>query len=228
MATVQVLITEVRRVIHDESATFRWSDAELIDYCNAGIRQTVTLVPEANSTETIHDTGSTLISRQALPSGGIKFLKASRNYADDGTTPQGVIRYAEKDALDTYAPGWEYDSAAKADGANFFDHYCHDPNEPKIFYLYPAPAAVNKMLAIVYSAVPTAHTAVGNTFGLDDEYINATVQYMTYRALTKEGRHTMPSAYQQGLWQNYLVALGLGRKMLLEVSPEAKVPPEEG
>jgi len=228
MATVQELITEVRRVIHDESATFRWSDAEEIDYCNAGIRQTIVLVPEANSVQTIHDTGASLVSRQVLPSGGIQFIKAARNYADDGTTPQGVIRHAEKDALDTYAPDWEYDSAAKADGANFFEHYCHDPKERKVFYLYPAPAAINKKLAIVYSMVPTAHTAVGNTFSLDDEYINAVVQYMTYRSLTKEGRHTMPTAYRQELWQNYLLALGLGNQAAKDASPEAVVPPEEG
>ncbi len=228
MPTVQTLITEVRRVIHDESATFRWSDAEEIDYCNAGIRQTIVLVPEANTVEIIHDTGATLISRQALPSGGIQFLKAARNYATNGTTPQGTIRYAEKDALDTYAPGWEYDATAKAAGDNFFEHYCHDPKERKIFYLYPAPAAANTKVAIVYSAVPTAHTLVGDTFALGDEYINAIVQYMTYRSLTKEGRHTLPSAYRQELWQNYLLALGLGNKAAKDASPEAVVPPEEG
>jgi hypothetical protein len=161
-----------------------------------------------------------------LPAGGIKFIKAARNYADDGTTPQGVIRYAEKDALDTYAPGWEYDSAAKADAANFFEHFCHDPKEPKVFYLYPAPAAANKKLAIVYSAVPTAHTVVGDTFGLDDEYINAVIQYMIYRALTKEARHTIPTQYRQELWSNYLTALGLQRQASKEVSPELTAPPE--
>jgi len=228
MATVQTLITEVRRIIHDSVATYRWADAELIDYCNAGIRQTVVLVPEANSVQSIHDSGAVLVSRQELPSGGIKFIKAARNYADDGTTPQGVIRHAEKDALDTYAPGWEYDATAKADGANFFEHYCHDPVEPKVFYLYPAPAAINKMLAIVYSAVPTAHTVVGDTFGLADEYINAVIQYMTYRALTKEARHTIPTQYRQELWDNYLTALGLQRRAIKEVSPEAVTPPEEG
>jgi hypothetical protein len=226
MATVQTLITEVRRTIHDSVATFRWTDVELIDYCNAAIRQTVAFLPEANTVQTIHDTGAVLASRQVLPSGGIKFIKAARNYADDGTTPQGVIRYAEKDALDTYTPGWEFDATAKADGANFFEHFCHDPREPKAFYLYPAPAVINKKLAISYSAVPTAHTAVGDTFALADEYINAAVQYITYRALTKESRHTLPTEYRQELWDNYLKALGLFRRSSAQVSPESNAPPE--
>lgn len=226
MATVQTLIDEVRKVIHDEVTTYRWSDDELIDYCNAGIRQTITFKPEANSVETIHDTGATLVSRQSLPTGGIKFMKAARNYADDGTTPQGVVRYAEKDALDTYIPDWEYDATAKADGANFFEHYCHDKREPGVFYLYPAPAAVNKKIAIVYSAVPTAHTLVGDTFALNDEYLNAAIQYMIYRALTKEARQTIPAAYRQELWTNYLVALGLQVRAEEKVSPENNAPPE--
>ena len=225
MATVQTLIDEVRETIHDAVATFRWADAELIDYCNAGIRQTVVLVPEANAVETIHDTGTPLVARQVLPSGGIKFIKAARNYADNGTTQQGPIRSAEKDALDTYEPDWEF-VTTKADGANYFDHYAHDPREPKVFYLYPAPAAVNKMLAIVFSAVPTAHTAVGDTFSLDDEYINAVIQYMVFRALTKESRDTMPVQFRQEMWSNYLTALGFHRQAMAAISPENNIPPE--
>ncbi len=226
MATVQTLITEVRRIIHDESATFRWADVEMIDYCNAGIRQTITLVPEANTVESVHDTGSLLVSRQALPAGGIKFIKASRNYADDGTTEQGVIRHAEKDALDTYDPDWEFDSATKADGSNFFEHFTHDPRERKVFYVYPCPAAANKMLGIVYSAIPTAHTAVGDTFSIDDEFLNPAIQYMVYRCLTKESRRTIPSSYRQELWNNYLTALGLEVQAVDRVSPENNAPPE--
>lgn len=225
MATVQTLITEVRETIHDTVATFRWADTELIDYCNAGIRQTVILVPEANSVETIHDTGSTLIARQELPSGGIKFIKAARNFAADGTTQQGVIRVVEKDALDTYEPAWEYVSI-KADGDNYFEHYAHDPREPKVFYLYPAPTASNKKLAIVYSAVPTAHTAVANTFSLADEYINAVILYMVYRSLSKESRDTMPVQFRQEMWSNYLGALGLQKQAMEAVGPESNAPPE--
>jgi len=126
MATVQTLIDEVREIIHDTVTTYRWADAELIDYCNAGIRQTVVLVPESNATQTI-ETISNNIARQAIPTGGIKFIKIARNYADDGTTPQGVVRYVEKDALDTFDPDWEYNTAIKTDGANFFEHFMHDP-----------------------------------------------------------------------------------------------------
>jgi hypothetical protein len=225
MATAQTVIDEVRAIIHDEAVTYRWSDAELIRYINAGARQTVTLVPEANTIETIEDTLTSRVARQAIPAGGIKFLKASRNYADDGTTPQGVIRYVEKDALDTFDPDWEY-VTTKADGANFFEHYCVDSRESTIYFLYPPPVADNKRLAVTYSAIPTAITVVGDTIPLADEYLNALIQYTVYRALTKESRDTLPSAFRQELWQNYLLTLGLQRKAEETVDPRQSRPPE--
>jgi hypothetical protein len=225
MSTVQDVYNEVRRVIHDESAPFRWSDSELLTYVNAAERQTVTFVPDANTIETIIDTLTSRVARQSLPAGGISFIKVSRNYADDGTTPQGVVRYVEKDALDTFEPTWEYVSA-KADGANYFEHYCHDSREGDVFYLFPAPAVDNKRVAIVYSAVPTALTDATVTLSLDDVYFNATVQYTIYRALTKESRETLPGAFRQELWQNYLVALGLQKQAEDEVTPANNRAPE--
>jgi hypothetical protein len=218
MATVQDIIDEVRPIIHDETVSYRWSDANLLDYVNAGIRQIVTLIPEANVTESV-ETISNNIARQTLPTGGIKFIKASRNYADNGTTPEGAIRYVEKDVLDTYDPDWEYDTTLKADGANFFENYAHDPREPKIYFLFPCQAAANKKVAIVYSMIPTALTVTTATYPLADEYLNAIIQYVIYRALTKESRDTIPDEYRQELWGNFLAALGLQRQASLSAGP---------
>lgn len=219
MPDVQSIITEVRRTIHDEAdLPYRWSDIELIDYVNAGHRSVVSLIPEANTIESVGDTLTSRVAKQSLPAGGIKFIKVARNYADDGTTPQGVVRYTEKDALDTFDPAWEYVST-KADGANYFEHFCHEDREPTVFYLYPVPVLDNKRFALVYSAVPTILTAVENDLPLADVYINALVQYTVYRALTKESRESLPDAFRSDLWQNYLVALGLKKEAEANVSP---------
>lgn len=227
MATVQQLFDEVRRIIHDTNvSTYRWTDAELIDYLNAATRQIVAFIPEANTVQEVV-TISNDIARQVLPAGGIKFIRAARNFADDGTTPQGVIRYVEKDVLDSYDPDWEYDTTIKADGANFFEHYCHDPREPTVYYLYPPQAAANKRVAVVYSKTPTTMAGVGDTFVLNDEYINGAIQYVIYRALTKESRDTLPSAFRQELWNNFLTALGLEQEARNSVStsdPENRPP----
>jgi len=227
-ATVQDVIDEVRFTIHDtDSGNFRWTDAELIDYVNAASRQIVTIVPEANVVETI-ETITNNIARQSLPAGGIKFLKAVRNVSEsNGTTQEGAIRYCEKDVLDSFDPDWEHDTTVKtlAASVNFFDHYLHDPRSPKVYFLYPA-ASSTAYAEIQYSAVPTALTAVGNTIPLADEYLEAYQGYVTFRALTKESRDTLPTQYRQELWNNFLLALGQKLQSERRVSPEQNIPPE--
>ena len=228
MATVQNVITGVRYTIHDEdAASYRWTDAELIDYVNAAGRAIVSIVPEANLVTTIGSITNT-IAKQALPSGGIKFVKVLNNVsAADGTTVEGAVRQVEKDVLDSYDPDWEYDTTIKtlARSADFFDHYCHDPRDKKAYYLYP-PASAQAYANVQYSAVPTAMTVVGDTIPLADEYLEAYNAYVTYRALTKESRDTMPSAFRQELWNNFLAALGQKLQSDARVSPEQNMPPE--
>lgn len=225
MATGQDLITEVRRVIHDEDATFRWADAELLDYLNAGQRAIVVLLPEANTVETIVDLATSRTARQLIPTGGIKFIKATANYGQGGTASQGTIRYAEKDVLDTYEPDWEYVSK-KVDGLNYFEHFCHDKREPKVYYLYPVPVVDNKRVGILYSQAPTELTALTEDVQLSDEYTESLVSYIIYRALTKESRDTMPAAFQKDLYNQFLTVLGLKRVVEERVSPSEVAAPE--
>jgi len=227
MATVQDVIDEVRYTIHDEVATYRWSDAELIDYVNAASRQIVSVVPEANLVTSIISITNN-IAKQALPAGGIKFVKVLNNVSPaDGTTIQGAVRQVEKDALDSYDPNWEYDTTIKtvAGAVDFFDHYCHDPRDKKAFYVYP-PGSTTVYANTQYSAIPTAMTVVGDTIPLDDEYLEAYYAYVTYRALTKESRDTLPAAYRQELWNNFLGALGQKLQADVRVSPESNAAPE--
>jgi hypothetical protein len=227
-ATVQDVIDEVRFTIHDETAsTYRWTDIELIDYVNAAGRQIVSLVPEANLVSAIL-TFTNTIAKQALPTGGIKFVKVLNNVSQaDATTIQGAVRAVEKDALDTYDPNWEYDTSLKVliGSTDFFDHYCHDPRDKKAFYLYP-PASGAAYALVQYSAIPTAVTVVGDTIPLDDEYLEAYYTYVTYRALTKESRDTLPTQYRQELYNNFLAALGQKLQGDERVSPEQNMPPE--
>lgn len=224
--TAQNVTEEVRRVIHDEIVTYRWSDDELIDYINAATRQIVSILPDANTIETI-ETMTASQARQVLPAGGIKFIKVARNYNDGGSQAEGPIRYVEKDALDTFDPDWEYDTTIKSAGtANFFEHYCHDPREPDVYYMYPPSPTGTKRAAIVYSATPTEITVLGDTVPLGDEYRNAIVQYTVYRALTKESRETLPDAFRQELWQNFIGALGLQSQAEQAVTAKNHAPPD--
>jgi hypothetical protein len=217
---------EVRDQINDTgvSGQFRWSDDELMRYLNAAVRQIVTLVPESNATESLLTLDQA--ARQRIPADGAKFIKATNNYDPVGDVRTRALRYVEKDALDTHNPDWEFSVPVPAPNpAHYFQHYTHDPREPQVFYVYPRPQSAAQKLYVVYSKVPAAIT-LGTQFPLPDTYVNAAIDYVIYRALTKEGRFTLPDTKAQLLWDGFLRSLGLKLEANRRVSPDVYRPPE--
>lgn len=223
MTTAAELIQLVRYQLHDQDKDcYRWSDEELLDYLNAGTKEIVSLVPEANVVETAFTLPDNSPLQQ-IPAGGVKFLKATSN--DNAGTKTGGIRYCEKDVLDTYDPDWYY-TGPSADANRKFEHYMHDPRDQSRFYLYPRPTVAD-VVWIEYSAVPTPVSTKSDTWGLRVQYEKAAVQYVYYRAMTKEGRYSQAAdAQRQRLWNEFLESLGLSRRTSREVSPEQNRPPE--
>lgn len=207
----------------EDSANYRWSDSEILHYINAAQRQIVTLVPEANVIESIEDLGSNTDARQTLPAGGIKFVKISNNFSD-ASTRKGPVRYAEKDALDSWDPDWEYTPGS--DGDNYFKHYCHDAREDDVYYLYPPPAVSNKFIGLVYSKIPDDLADLHADLSLDDDFFESYVDYVVFRALSKEGRYSLPDRERDRLWAKFLQSLGLKHVAETNIGPETVRPPE--
>lgn len=218
-------MTEARDALQDTaSGNYRWTEAELLRYVNGSTRQILLLLPESNPVEYLFTTVAG--SRQTLPTDGIKFIKATHNYGGGARTT--VIKYVEEDVLNSLLADWPSDTTPVLPGttSTWFQHYSHDPREPKIFSLYPAPDIAGRQLYIVYSQMPTKLTAKGQTYPLDDVYANAAIEYIVYRALTKEGRYSLPSEFRVELWNNFLRGLGFKVQSEARVSPDANRPPE--
>ena len=88
MSTVQNVIDRVRRQLNDEdAAAYRWSLNELVAYVNDGLRQTVSIKPEANLIEYLY-TPTGEYPLQKLPPNAVKFVKAfSNRETDPGDEP---------------------------------------------------------------------------------------------------------------------------------------------
>ena len=233
MTTGTNIATEVRTQLNDgDTNNYRWSDAELLLYINAGQRQIVTLVPEANVVEeqvTLSDA-----VRQTLPSGGVKFFGVW-NYDGAAGVRGPAITPIERDALDTSFPEWSY-AGHMATHMNYptfedehteflFEHYWHDPREPKAYYLFPPTDGETPDVLLRYAKLPTALGSLSGTFALGDEYLNAEVEYVTYRCLMKDGRYSAHPSRRQELWNNFRQALGLKIESDDRVDPATKRPP---
>ena len=184
MATIQVnsLISKAATLIQD-ATNIRWPTDELLGWLNDGQREVVLLKPQAcvkNESMSL-TVGS---SKQQIPASGIMLIDVSRNMGAAGSTPGDSIRITSREVLDAQRPSWHSD--ANAD--NKIKHYMFDPRDPKTFYIYPKAPATAWYVEVIYSASPT-DCATGGTLQIDDIYANALLDYVLYRAYSKDAEY---------------------------------------
>ena len=178
--TAQVIIDKAQIVLQDTTAV-RWPEAELLGWLNDAQRAICAVLPELNAI-----TGNiTLVlgTRQSLPTGapaGITLLKIMRNMGVGGATAGAAMRKVPQELLDSQVPNWHDAAAATA----LLKHYVYDLRAPKIFYVYPASVANNTVEAL-YTAAPL-DIAIGAAITIDDTYANPLMDYILYRAYSKD------------------------------------------
>jgi hypothetical protein len=205
----------------------------MLRYVNAAQRQIVAFKPTSNVITSGINLSAGDDVRQTLPAGGIKFIKASSSDSqNEMPTGSGNMTEIEMDALSSLFPEWSYTQVEQPrtpnpqdvlqDPNNDFQHYMHDPREPKVFWIFPPPKTSGSVggIDVTYVDLPTDLGALGSTFALDDQYQNAAVLYVMYRCLRKDGRHGGGVALRTSMWQDFRSALGMQAQSEERVSPE--------
>ena len=198
--TAQNVLKRVVITLQDANAV-RWPTAELVRYLNDGQRDIALVRPDATSTT------ATLAlvagARQTLPSTGAKLLEIIRNTS--GT--KRAIRLTSRVILDAQSPDW-YSKTGVTD----IRHYTYDPREPRIFYVYPPAASSGASVELIYSAYPTditepggsaLYTDVTGNVSVADIYVNALVNYILYRAYSKDSENAMNAQLAASFYQLY-------------------------
>lgn len=204
------IITPAARTLFDKT-NVRWEADELLDYVNDGQLATVLLRPDANSiNEVVQLKGGTL---QSIPAGGIRLLRVTRNMGADGNTPGRAIRECSRDVLDNSVPDWHYANAALA-----VQHYIFDNADPKRFYVYPCVqgtegAPANCEIEIIYSAAPARAQTADDVLTLGDQYQPALIDYVLYRAFTKDTNFAGNIQRANAHLQAFSAALGANMKI---------------
>lgn len=174
--TCQSLIDKAQIVLQDVSGE-RWDDNELLGWLNDGQRAIVLLKP----TSYVVTAAVRLVAgtKQTLPADGVQLFDVVRNMGTNGTQPGRAVRLTDRDNLDTRVPNWH-----SMDPTDEVRHYMASATNPKTFYVYP-PNTGNGWVEEAYGAVPPAVT-LGGTISLDDIYATALIDYMLYRAFSKD------------------------------------------
>lgn len=215
--TAQNVLQRVVITLLDPNAV-RWPTAELVRYLNDGQRDIALVRPDATSTTAT----MALVAgaRQTLPSVGAKLLEVIRNTSGN----KRAIRLVNRIVLDSQYPDWY-----NLTGVTEIKHYTYDPRDPRIFYVYPPAAASDASAELIYSAYPTditepnstaLYTAVTGNVSVADIYVNALVNYILYRAYSKDSENTQNAALAASFYQLYQSLLGVELSGTTGVAPK--------
>ncbi len=165
-------------LILQDTTNIRWTVAELLGWFNDGQREIVMLRPDTYVQRVAHQLVAG--TRQAIPAAGYQLVKVTRNMGTDGSTPGRVIRKVPEEQLDSTLPEWH---TATATASTL--HYMFDPREPKVFYVYP-PSNGSGRVELIYSSAPAPLASENDVQVLDDVYANPLLDYVLFRAYTKD------------------------------------------
>lgn len=216
--TAQSAIQRVVDVLQDPSGT-RWTIAELVRYYNDGRRQIILHRPDLAAA----DVTIALVAgaRQALPATAAKLLDVRGN---SGGSKLPVTMVSDRRLLDACDPGWR-----AAAGQETIVHVMYDEREARVFEVYPA-AAVGASLATTCSVYPTdiaqpgegaTYADVAGNLDLSDICANAIVDYVLFRAYTKDAEFSPdPQRARQHL-ELFANALGVELQAVMASSPRS-------
>jgi hypothetical protein len=209
----------IHRVVDtlQDNTSIRWPVGELARYFNDGQREVILYRPDAMVT----NTAQTLVSgsKQAIPATGSKLIEVVKN-----TISKKAIRLCNREILDAQQPGWH-----ALTGVVDAVHYCYDPRDPKVFYVYP-PNTGTGSVDLIYSNTPTDitepssgdYTAITGNLSVPDIYANVIQDYILYRAYAKDADYAANGARSQAAYASFAAALGIEIKATIAIGPTSK------
>ena len=196
MGTIKssTLLNKAQTILQDATET-RWPITELLGWLNDGQREIVLLKPDANTSSGPESLVASI--KQTLPAGGILFIDILSN-----TTGQ-VVKQIAREHLDAQLPNWR-----NAPASATIKYFMFDPRNPKEFHVYPK-ATTDASVELVYAVTPTDMVGISNTIALDDIYANVLVDYVLYRAFSKDADFAGNGQRAMAAYGTFAQALGL-------------------
>lgn len=196
--TAQTIINKAAVQLIDQT-NIRWTRAELLAWLNDGMRQIVLIQPSASSTTVARQMVAG--TRQTLPADGWLLLQIYRNMGTTGTTPGRAVRIVSRELLDNFNPNW-HTATATAEVRN----YIYDVQDQTAFYVYP-PNTGTGYIEINYSAQPANLTSESQVIPIFDVFQSALVDYILYRACSKDAEYAPGLTLAQGYLATFSAAV---------------------
>lgn len=213
-------IKRAQIIIQDEMGV-RWPLDELCRWLNDGQRDTVVQKPSTNSVTAALPLQEG--SLQTLDPKYVALLQPVRNLEHGIMGRQVTV--VQRALMDASAPDWH-----SARARNVVKHVMFDEIEPRTFYVYP-PNDGTGLMETVVSVLPEVFAPVGEAddiasydrpIALRDEYMTPLVDYILYRAYSKDAQVAGAANRAALHYQQYANALGIKGAVEANTSPNAR------
>jgi hypothetical protein len=204
LITGTILATKASLLLQD-TTNIRWTSDELLGWINSGQKEIVLYKP--NSSVVNSSIATVAGTKQKLPTAapvGLQVIDVIRNMGvTPGTTPGLAITLVPREILDGSIPNWHSTGASLV-----VKHFVFDSRDPKTFYVYPPLLDATQFLEVSMSVVPADLAAIAGTITLDDIYESALIDYILYRAYSKDAEHSANAERATKHQQAFMQAVG--------------------
>ena len=210
------ILERVRIVLGDEGSV-RWTLPELRLWFNDAIREIVALKPTAFSTSIVLALAQG--TRQQIPAEYPGVLKITRNLKSTTEAPRDggrSIRTVDMEMLDASNLNWHDEERTAA--SQIVRNAAYDSKELGVFWVYP-PNDGTGIAEVVVSKIPTGiQIPASNPDSIDsydvqisgsDVYSNSIVDYVLYRAFSKDSQFAGSAQRATEYYQQFASALGV-------------------
>lgn len=220
------IMTLAGYLLNDQSAV-RWTYPELASWIGDGQNAIVLADPSSASANVTMALQSG--TWQQISSSYLSVLRLIRNIASVGPPRVGgrAIRVTTRQSLDAASPYWH--STTYVPFGSEVRNFIFDEDDPKSFYVYPGndgtgiveALLVQDLLPISATGLATELSSYGQNIGLPDSYAPALVDYVVYRALSKDAPGGS-LAVAQSHFKAFAAAIGIEEQSAGASSPNAK------
>lgn len=208
---VREIIYRVEDILQDSN--IRWPRLELQRWLNEAYLSILLLRPDANAQSgTFTCVAGTRQILTSTPGGfpsALRLMDIVRNLTP--ASRKRVVRHVSRSILDDQRPDWHTESETIN-----VQHFMFDPRLPKEFLVYP-PAQAGTQLEVAYSSPIEPHTLTEagldpdtdtvEYMKLDDVYLAPVIDWILYRAYSKDAEYGANDARAQGHFQAFSQAL---------------------
>lgn len=218
--TGQTIATKVQKLLHDETAV-RWTEDELVGWINSAQKEVVLYKPNSITRTLAYQLDPGTFQNVADKAGFANVIQLLDVVRSPATGGGRALTNISREILDSTLPDWHNATATAVPL-----HYIHNPLDPKNFYVYPPNTGAGSVQILV-AVEPTDLSSLASTLSLDSIYESVVIDYVMYRAFSKDTEHTANMQRSVGHYNAFMAALKGKFQMEAALSADAQYAPSQ-